>query len=165
MTSTKQSYHPWVVEHLIIIVCSAMFCKALSNQKYRELYEEFQDVGLMTGDVTINPSASALVMTTEVHFWVVLYLRVSWFWLTITAFKNELFGQGCYGKASVSWLTYRKCRLHMDWSFIILNIDLYLMQQVVDEVFYKIFSVFFCLILDLWLLLDFEKYAVQRLWG
>ena len=45
----------------------ATFClKALSNQKYRELYEEFQDVGLMTGDVTINPSASALVMTTEV---------------------------------------------------------------------------------------------------
>ncbi|XP_064625845.1 exosome RNA helicase MTR4-like [Lineus longissimus] len=40
--------------------------KALSNQKYRELFEEFQDVGLMTGDVTINPSASCLVMTTEI---------------------------------------------------------------------------------------------------
>uniref|UniRef100_A0A3B5A4Q3 Helicase ATP-binding domain-containing protein n=1 Tax=Stegastes partitus TaxID=144197 RepID=A0A3B5A4Q3_9TELE len=40
--------------------------KALSNQKYREIYEEFQDVGLMTGDVTINPTASCLVMTTEV---------------------------------------------------------------------------------------------------
>lgn len=40
--------------------------KALSNQKYRELYEEFNDVGLMTGDVTINPSASCLVMTTEI---------------------------------------------------------------------------------------------------
>ncbi len=40
--------------------------KALSNQKYRELYEEFQDVGLMTGDVTINPGASCLVMTTEI---------------------------------------------------------------------------------------------------
>lgn len=40
--------------------------KALSNQKYRELYEDFQDVGLMTGDVTINPTASCLVMTTEV---------------------------------------------------------------------------------------------------
>jgi ATP-dependent RNA helicase DOB1 len=39
----------------------------LSNQKYRELYEEFADVGLMTGDVTINPSASCLVMTTEVR--------------------------------------------------------------------------------------------------
>lgn len=40
--------------------------KALSSQKYRQLYEEFQDVGLMTGDVTINTSASCLVMTTEV---------------------------------------------------------------------------------------------------
>jgi ATP-dependent RNA helicase DOB1 len=40
--------------------------KALSNQKYRELYEEFQDVGLMTGDITINPSASCIVMTTEI---------------------------------------------------------------------------------------------------
>lgn len=40
--------------------------KALSNQKYRELNEEFGDVGLMTGDVTINPSASCLVMTTEI---------------------------------------------------------------------------------------------------
>uniref|UniRef100_H2ZE09 Exosome RNA helicase MTR4 n=2 Tax=Ciona savignyi TaxID=51511 RepID=H2ZE09_CIOSA len=40
--------------------------KALSNQKYRDLYEEFSDVGLMTGDVTINPTASCLVMTTEI---------------------------------------------------------------------------------------------------
>lgn len=43
--------------------------KALSNQKYREFSEEFKDVGLMTGDVTINPTASCLIMTTEVcHF-------------------------------------------------------------------------------------------------
>jgi len=40
--------------------------KALSNQKYRDLQEEFTDVGLMTGDVTINPSATCLVMTTEI---------------------------------------------------------------------------------------------------
>lgn len=40
--------------------------KALSNQKYRELQEEFVDVGLMTGDVTINESASCIVMTTEI---------------------------------------------------------------------------------------------------
>ncbi|KAI9203157.1 rRNA-processing arch domain-containing protein [Polychytrium aggregatum] len=40
--------------------------KALSNQKYRELLAEFGDVGLMTGDVTINPQASCLVMTTEI---------------------------------------------------------------------------------------------------
>ena len=43
--------------------------KALSNQKYREFAAEFGDVGLMTGDVTINPTATCLVMTTEVrHF-------------------------------------------------------------------------------------------------
>lgn len=41
--------------------------KALSNQKYREFTEEFKDVGLMTGDVTINPTASCLIMTTEVR--------------------------------------------------------------------------------------------------
>lgn len=40
--------------------------KALSNQKYRELHADFGDVGLMTGDVTINPDASCLVMTTEI---------------------------------------------------------------------------------------------------
>ena len=40
--------------------------QALSNQKYREMQELFKDVGLMTGDVTINPSASCIVMTTEV---------------------------------------------------------------------------------------------------
>lgn len=40
--------------------------KALSNQKYREFHEEFQDVGLVTGDITINPTASCLIMTTEI---------------------------------------------------------------------------------------------------
>jgi len=40
--------------------------KALSNQKYREFMADFGDVGLMTGDVTINPTATCLVMTTEV---------------------------------------------------------------------------------------------------
>ncbi|KAK3941768.1 rRNA-processing arch domain-containing protein [Diplogelasinospora grovesii] len=40
--------------------------KALSNQKYRDFQADFGDVGLMTGDVTINPTASCLVMTTEI---------------------------------------------------------------------------------------------------
>ena len=40
--------------------------KALSNQKYKEFAEDFADVGLMTGDITINPEASCLVMTTEI---------------------------------------------------------------------------------------------------
>ncbi len=42
------------------------YIQALSNQKYRDMLAEFGDVGLMTGDVTINPSATCLVMTTEV---------------------------------------------------------------------------------------------------
>lgn len=40
--------------------------KALSNQKYREFEDKFKDVGLITGDVTNNPSASCLIMTTEI---------------------------------------------------------------------------------------------------
>ena len=45
--------------------------KALSNQKFRELTEEFggddgSEVGLMTGDVSINQNATCVVMTTEV---------------------------------------------------------------------------------------------------
>lgn len=40
--------------------------KALSNQKYRDIQEEFNDVGLMTGDMTINPGATCLIMTTEI---------------------------------------------------------------------------------------------------
>jgi ATP-dependent RNA helicase DOB1 len=40
--------------------------KALSNQKYRDLQAEFEDVGLMTGDMTINPNATCLIMTTEI---------------------------------------------------------------------------------------------------
>ena len=40
--------------------------KALSNQKFRDFTEVFSDVGLMTGDVTINPTATCLVMTTEI---------------------------------------------------------------------------------------------------
>lgn len=35
--------------------------KALSNQKYREFTDMFGDVGLLTGDVTINPNATCLV--------------------------------------------------------------------------------------------------------
>lgn len=59
------------------IECLCGHLQALSNQKYRELYEEFKDVGLMTGDVTINPSASCLVMTTEVRRCTRVYVRHS----------------------------------------------------------------------------------------
>ncbi|MCQ2819514.1 MAG: DEAD/DEAH box helicase, partial [archaeon] len=51
-------------DHQRVIYTSPI--KALSNQKYRELKKEFENVGLMTGDVTINPTASCIVMTTEI---------------------------------------------------------------------------------------------------
>ncbi len=40
--------------------------KALSNQKYRDFKEKFDDVGIITGDVSINPDAQCLIMTTEI---------------------------------------------------------------------------------------------------
>lgn len=41
--------------------------KALSNQKFREFSEGFPDkIGILTGDVSINPHAPILIMTTEI---------------------------------------------------------------------------------------------------
>ena len=40
--------------------------KALSNQKFRDFRQEFDDVGILTGDVQINAEASCLIMTTEI---------------------------------------------------------------------------------------------------
>ncbi|KAJ3295595.1 hypothetical protein HK104_002499, partial [Borealophlyctis nickersoniae] len=40
--------------------------KALSNQKFRDFRQTFDDVGILTGDVQIKPEASCLVMTTEI---------------------------------------------------------------------------------------------------
>ncbi|XP_053990393.1 exosome RNA helicase MTR4-like isoform X2 [Hylaeus volcanicus] len=41
--------------------------KALSNQKFRDLSNVYgKEVGLLTGDVSLNPSASIVVMTTEI---------------------------------------------------------------------------------------------------
>ena len=40
--------------------------KALSNQKFRDFRAEFEDVGILTGDVQINAEASCLIMTTEI---------------------------------------------------------------------------------------------------
>lgn len=40
--------------------------KALSNQKFRQFSMEFNDVGILTGDVSLNREASVLIMTTEI---------------------------------------------------------------------------------------------------
>jgi superfamily II RNA helicase len=41
--------------------------KALSNQKFRDFQEQFKDkIGILTGDVSLNPFAPVLIMTTEI---------------------------------------------------------------------------------------------------
>ena len=40
--------------------------KSLSNQKYKELSEKFNSVGIMTGDIKFNPTAQCIIMTTEI---------------------------------------------------------------------------------------------------
>jgi antiviral helicase SKI2 len=40
--------------------------KALSNQKFRDFKDTFNDVGLVTGDIQINATATCLIMTTEI---------------------------------------------------------------------------------------------------
>jgi superfamily II RNA helicase len=41
--------------------------KALSNQKFRDFQGQFGDnIGILTGDVSINPDAAVLIMTTEI---------------------------------------------------------------------------------------------------
>jgi len=42
--------------------------KALSNQKYRDFRKTFKDVGLITGDLQIEPTASCLIMTSRSRF-------------------------------------------------------------------------------------------------
>ncbi|KAJ2930545.1 hypothetical protein H1R20_g6533, partial [Candolleomyces eurysporus] len=66
LVSAHTSAGKTVVAEYAIAQCLNRKQRALSNQKYREMLAEFGDVGLMTGDVTINPSASCLVMTTEI---------------------------------------------------------------------------------------------------
>ncbi|TGE32287.1 DEAD/DEAH box helicase [Desulfosporosinus sp. Sb-LF] len=53
-------------EHLRVIYTAPI--KALSNQKYRDFKSQFGEeaVGIMTGDVVLNPTAPLLIMTTEV---------------------------------------------------------------------------------------------------
>jgi superfamily II RNA helicase len=41
--------------------------KALSNQKFRDFYGQYEKyIGILTGDVSLNPDAPVLIMTTEI---------------------------------------------------------------------------------------------------
>lgn len=53
-----------VLQHCTRAVYTAPI-KTISNQKYRDFCGKF-DVGLLTGDVSLKPEASCLIMTTEI---------------------------------------------------------------------------------------------------
>jgi len=54
------------IERKIGVIYTAPI-KALSNQKFRDFQEQFQDnIGILTGDVSLNASAPILIMTTEI---------------------------------------------------------------------------------------------------
>lgn len=53
-----------IMQHCTRAVYTAPI-KTISNQKYRDFCGKF-DVGLLTGDVSIRPEATCLIMTTEI---------------------------------------------------------------------------------------------------
>ncbi|NTV23454.1 MAG: DEAD/DEAH box helicase [Nanoarchaeota archaeon] len=57
----------YLKEHRRIIYTAPI--KALSGQKYRDFKKEYgeENIGIMTGDVVINPDAPILIMTTEIY--------------------------------------------------------------------------------------------------
>lgn len=56
------------LHHQVNIIYTAPI-KALSNQKYRDFRARYGDdkVGILTGDVSINPDAPIVIMTTEIY--------------------------------------------------------------------------------------------------
>lgn len=64
--------------------------KALSNQKYRDFRNLLgeENVGLVTGDVTVNPDAPALVVTTEVFHNKVLEAPEHLKWFEVVVFDE-----------------------------------------------------------------------------
>lgn len=54
----------WMSKGFQVIYTSPI--KTLSNQKYKEFSEDFENVGILTGDVKINPSGDLLIMTAEI---------------------------------------------------------------------------------------------------
>lgn len=56
-----------LAEHKKVVYTAPI--KALSNQKYKEFIHQYglEQIGILTGDVSINPNAPVLVMTTEIY--------------------------------------------------------------------------------------------------
>ncbi len=112
--------------------------KALSNQKYREMYEEFQDVGLLTGDVTINPTASCLVMTTEVRQRHVICCKINdWFfsylmlcWGDFFQILRSMLYRGSEVMREVAWVIFDEIHYMRDLGELYLMFNRQKMQKL-----------------------------------
>jgi ATP-dependent RNA helicase DOB1 len=67
---------------------------------------EFGDVGLMTGDVTINPSASCLVMTTEVRVSPVHISEITSTYLFAVQILRSMLYRGSEVMREVAWVIF-----------------------------------------------------------
>ncbi len=58
--------HKCLEKNLGVVYCAPI--KALSNQKFRDFKQRYGEdkIGILTGDVSINPDADVLIMTTEI---------------------------------------------------------------------------------------------------
>lgn len=67
--SGKTLVAEYAIEHAVKSGRRAIYTspiKALSNQKFRDFKNDGQRVGLMTGDLTLDPDAPIVIMTTEI---------------------------------------------------------------------------------------------------
>lgn len=66
----KTAIAEYIISHAICNNLGVIYTapiKALSNQKFRDFQSQFRDsIGILTGDVSINPLAPILIMTTEI---------------------------------------------------------------------------------------------------
>ena len=68
MSNTSHHFHSLPDNPTRVSAIYTSPIKALSNQKFRDFKQTFSSasVGILTGDVQINPEASCLVMTTVI---------------------------------------------------------------------------------------------------
>lgn len=95
--------------------------KTISNQKYRDFCGKF-DVGLLTGDVSLRPEASCLIMTTEI-LRSMLYRGADIIhdieWVKGLLFFNSNFPSSFYQLSS--FITF---------NFVILGISLWIIENI-----------------------------------
>jgi len=90
--------------------------KALSNQKFRDFKDTFEDVGLITGDVSLKPEATCLIVTTEIlrsmlYKGADLIRDVEWVVFDEVHYINDLEVRLHWPKIALLIITIARCRV------------------------------------------------------